>query len=87
MVAFLHGAVAMGSLVAALFFLRFWLETADRFFLLFAIAFALDAATRLLLNIDQIPGEQVPMVYLGRLLTYALILGAIVDKNARTPPP
>ncbi len=29
------GAVAMASLVAALFFLRFWRQTHDTFFLLF----------------------------------------------------
>jgi len=34
----LLGAMAMASLVVALCFLRFWRDTHDRFFLLFAIA-------------------------------------------------
>ena len=46
----LLGAVAMASLVAALFFLRFWRQTRDSFFLLFSIAFGVDAATRLALR-------------------------------------
>ena len=43
----LTGAVATLSLVAALFFLRFWTRTHDRFFLLFALAFAIDGLSRL----------------------------------------
>ena len=37
--AVLMGAVAMASFVAMLFFLRFWRQTRDSLFLLFAIAF------------------------------------------------
>jgi len=37
----LQGAVAMSSFVAALFFLRFWQETQDKFFLLFTSGFSL----------------------------------------------
>ena len=33
------GAIMMGYLVAGLFFLRFWQETRDRLFLIFAVAF------------------------------------------------
>jgi hypothetical protein len=80
MTTFLLGAVAMASVVAAMFFLRFWRQTDDRFFLLFAIAFALDAATRALIALE-IPTEQEPTVYLGRLVTFGLILVAIVGKN------
>jgi uncharacterized membrane protein HdeD (DUF308 family) len=81
---FILGALALASLVASLFFLRFWLNTADRFFMLFAIAFAFDAIGRiamavLLSNHDE--GE--PLVYALRLLTFSLILGAIVDKNLK----
>ena len=79
--AVLMGAVAMASLVAALFFLRFWRQTADRFFLLFAIAFAVDAVTRLILGASPPPTEAEPLVYLARLVTFALIVLAIADKN------
>ena len=38
---FLSGAITMGFLMAALFFLSFWRSTRDSLFLAFAIAFAL----------------------------------------------
>jgi hypothetical protein len=77
----LMGAVAMSSFVAALFFLRFWRQTADGFFLLFAIAFGLDCATRLLLGLSQVPDEAEPLVYVARLVTFGLIIVAIINKN------
>jgi hypothetical protein len=84
---FISGAVAMASLVAALFFLRFWRQTRDRFFLLFSLAFALDALTRLVLAMIDIAGEQEPFYYLARLAMFGLIILAIIDKNrtARWP--
>jgi hypothetical protein len=84
--AVLLGAVAMASFVAASFFLRFWRQTADRFFLLFAVAFGLDAVTRLILGVSPPSSEAEPLVYLARLATFALIVIAIADKNrARRP--
>ena len=77
----LLGAVAMASFVAALFFLRFWQQTKDRFFLLFAIAFAFDAITRFVLGTVQPSSEAEPLFYLARLLTFVLIIAAIADKN------
>jgi hypothetical protein len=87
MFTFISGAVAMASLVAALFFLRFWRQTRDRFFLLFSLAFALDALTRLVLALIDIASEQEPFYYLARLAMFGLILVAIIDKNrtARWP--
>ncbi len=41
------GAAATASLVAALFFLRFWRQSRDSLFLWFSVAFAIDALTRL----------------------------------------
>lgn len=77
------GAVAMASLVAALFFLRFWRDTRDRFFFLFSIAFTLDALNRFALAIATVTQEQEPFFYLVRLFTFGLILAAIVDKNRK----
>ena len=77
----LMGATAMGSLVAALFFCKFWRQTRDRFFLFFAISFGLDAANRLVLGLTTPSDEFEPFFYLGRLLTFALIIAAIVQKN------
>jgi hypothetical protein len=79
--AMLLGAVAMASLVAGLFFLRFWRDTRDRFFLLFALAFGLDAVNRAILGTIAFSEEQEPFFYLIRLVTFGLILGAIIDKN------
>jgi hypothetical protein len=81
---FLLGAVAMASLVAAMFFLRFWLETHDRFFLLFGAAFLLEVVNRTTLAaIGSVTEEQEPLFYLVRLFSFVLILVAIIDKNLR----
>ena len=50
---FLMGAIAMASLVVALFFLRFWRKTGDRLFAIFALAFLLLGITRLGLAASQ----------------------------------
>ena len=75
--AVLLGAIAMASSVAALFFLRFWRQTRDTLFLLFALAFAVDAITRVTLAVATIPDEHEPFFYMARLVTFALILIAI----------
>ena len=75
------GAVAMASLVTALFFLRFWRQTHDRFFLLFAVAFGIDAINRAVLGLTTMSQEHEPFFYVVRLFTFALILIAIIDKN------
>jgi hypothetical protein len=75
------GAIAMASFVAALFFLKFWRDTGDRFFLLFASAFAIDGLTRLAMSTSEVAAEYEPWFYVPRLLTFVLILIAIIDKN------
>jgi hypothetical protein len=77
----LMGAVAMASLVATLFFLRFWSQTRDPLFLLFAAAFALDAVTRVALALSHPNDELEPVYYLARLVTFGLIIAAIIHKN------
>jgi len=79
----LTGAVATLSLVAALFFLRFWTRTHDRFFLLFALAFAIDGAARLTVAAVHLPDEFEPFSYVPRLVTFALIIAAVVLKNRK----
>jgi Family of unknown function (DUF5985) len=81
MASVLMGAVAMASLVATLFFVKFWRHTRDNFFLLFAAAFGIDAAGRLALGAVQISNETEPAAYLPRLVTFGLIVIAIVQKN------
>jgi uncharacterized membrane protein HdeD (DUF308 family) len=77
----LLGMVAMASAVAALFFLRFWRQTRDTFFLYFAVAFCIDASMRLLLALTDVSAEQEPLFYLARLVTFGLIIIAIIQKN------
>ncbi|MGJ4912948.1 DUF5985 family protein [Bradyrhizobium sp. HKCCYLRH2060] len=77
----LGGSVATCSLVVALFFLKFWRRTGDRFFLLFSAAFAVDSASRFLLAAVAVSDTTEPMYYLPRLVTFGLILTAIVQKN------
>ncbi|HET9029278.1 MAG TPA: DUF5985 family protein [Candidatus Aquilonibacter sp.] len=78
---FLNGVVAMGCFVAALFFGRMGKRTADRFFLLFAIAFWLLGLERLLLSWLNAPETTTPAIYLMRLAAFLCIIFAIVSKN------
>ncbi|KAB2939508.1 MAG: DUF5985 family protein [Hyphomicrobium sp.] len=77
----LMGAVAMASLVATLFFMRFWWQTHDPLFLFFAAAFALDSLTRIALGLSHPSDELEPLYYLVRLVMFGLIIAAIVHKN------
>ncbi|HZW13402.1 MAG TPA: DUF5985 family protein [Noviherbaspirillum sp.] len=79
----LAGAIAMASATASLFFLGFWRATQDRFFLYFAISFGLEAANRVALAMSVSPSEDEPVYYMVRLVAYALILFAIIEKNRR----
>lgn len=82
---FLWGVIAMGDVVAAFFFVKFWRRTRDRLFAYFAAAFATLAVQRLALMGVKMPdardAESVAWVYLLRLAAFALILLAIVGKN------
>ena len=82
----LLGAVAMASFVAALFFLRFWRQTRDSFFLFFSLAFGVDGIMRLLLGVMNVSAEQEPLFYLARLVTFGLIIVAIIQKNRPNQP-
>ena len=81
MIEFLSGAVTMGFVIAAVFFLRFWRRTRDRFFFAFAIAFVLLALNQALAQWLGAADERVMYTYLLRVLGFVIILAAIVDKN------
>jgi uncharacterized protein DUF5985 len=83
----LSGAAAMASLAVALFFLKYWRRTRDTFFLLFAAAFVIDAASRFALGIGQVSDTAEPIYFLPRLVTFGLIAIAIVGKNASRNSP
>jgi uncharacterized protein DUF5985 len=75
------GAIVMGYLVVGLFFLRFWKQTGDRLFFIFAVAFWILGIQRAALAIDRILVEAHTSLYLLRLFAFLLILAAIGDKN------
>jgi hypothetical protein len=75
------GAIVMGYAVAGLFFMRFWRQTRDRLFLIFAVSFWLLGIQRLALALTSEPVEAQTGLYLLRLLAFLLILAAIIDKN------
>jgi hypothetical protein len=75
------GALAMGFALAGIFFLRFWRKTRDRLFALFALSFFVMAANRVLLSLAALRGAQGDHLYWIRLIAFALILAAILDKN------
>jgi len=78
---FLQGAAAMGSLVSALFFLRFWTRTRDSFFLFFSAAFLIEGLSRVPLAFDHSADEAEPLYYLPRLVAFSLIALAVILKN------
>jgi hypothetical protein len=78
---FLQGVAAMGALVAALFFLRFWTRTRDSFFLFFSAAFLIEGLSRVPLAFDHSADEAEPLYYLPRLIGFSLIALAVILKN------
>lgn len=79
---FLVGVLATMSITASVFFLRFWKETRDSFFLAFAASFLIDALSRIAVLFVTHPNEGNPAIYIARLIAYLLILAAILRKNA-----
>jgi hypothetical protein len=77
----LIGAIAMGNVIAALFFLRFWRSSRDRFFLYFALSFGIEGLSRLHFGLAGAVREDVPIYYMIRVVSYGLILWAILEKN------
>lgn len=82
---FLLGACALASVMAGLFFMRFWRDTRDRFFLYFAVAFWLGGVAWATLGLTTVSAEAESYIYLIRLLSFLIIIAAIVDKNRKKP--
>jgi drug/metabolite transporter superfamily protein YnfA len=76
----------VAALVVALFFFRYWQQTRDRLFLIFAAGFLTFAVSRLILAFLDEGDEGRVFVYTLRLLAFALILAAIIDKNRSSAP-
>lgn len=77
----LLGAVIMGDVIAALFFVRFWKLTDDRFFLFFAASFIAIAASRVVVDENLPPIGYEPFGYMIRILSYLFIIAGILYKN------
>lgn len=80
---FLLGALAMGFAASAAFFVRFFVQTRDRFFALFALAFTIMSLNQVMLAIFGEDSEYRSWLYLVRLSAFTMILLAIYDKNRR----
>lgn len=78
---FFTGAIAMGFVVASVFFARFWRRTGDSLFAVFAVAFALMALNQGLVGLLGIPREEQSPIFALRLLAFVLIIAAVLWKN------
>lgn len=78
---FLLGVIATTSVTAGLFFLKFWRDTRDPFFLAFAASFTIEGLNRASYLFLPQPNEGSPWIYVIRLLAFLLILSAIIRKN------
>lgn len=75
------GGIVVAALLASLFFLRFWRQSRDRFFLYFGLAFLLQGVGRIAPAFGMTaPHEE--LLYLSRLVAYLLIVLAIWTKNS-----
>ena len=83
---FTWGLLAMGAVIAALFFLRYWRESGERLFGFFALAFAGLAANWTGLAIIDHPAAEARQeyAYVVRLLAFVILLFGILDKNRRS---
>jgi hypothetical protein len=79
--AYLLGGIAVSCLGIGVFFLGYWRSSRDRFFLFMALSFWIEAVNRTIMAVTGSWSEDAPVNYLIRLLSYALILIAIWDKN------
>jgi hypothetical protein len=84
---FLWGALTMSSVIAALFFLRYWRLTRERLFAFFSVAFAVMALNWVELAIADPGMETRHHAYIIRLVAFVLIIIGIVDKNRHGNPP
>jgi hypothetical protein len=80
----MYGALVAMSVLAALFFLRYWRTSRDRFFFWFAGAFATFGVSWGLLVCDTHASEHTSYIYAIRMLGFLQILAAILLKNQRS---
>jgi len=82
---FMQGGVAACFILGGLFFFRFWRETRDQLFILFASSFWIQAGVRITLSFTDEPEEHA-YLYMLRLLAFLMIVAAILLKNIKRDP-
>lgn len=80
---FIAGMTTTAFAASGIFFLKFWIKTTDRFFILFATSFWVLAVERVALVMTDPLNEVRPFIYLLRLAAFFLILVAVIDKNRK----
>lgn len=83
MIDVLAGALIAAYSVIALFFLKFWVQSRDRLFAMFSLAFGVLAVQRLAISFTRETMEDQTVFYLMRLAAFLIIVFAIIDKNRR----
>lgn len=78
---FLLGFIAACSLVAGLFFFKFWRSTRDPLFLAFLIFFVVQGFTNAALLTLEHPNQGSLLIFVVRLLSVLTVLAAILWKN------
>lgn len=78
---FLLGTIASCSLLASLFFFKYWRRTRDSLFLAFGTAFLIEGLNRTAILGIKTPSHGSTVIYSVRLCASLLILAAIVRKN------
>ena len=81
---FLLGVICTCSVLAGIFFLKFWRRTGDTLFLAFGVAFLVEGANRAVLLDLPDPSQAHPLTYIVRLLASLIILAGILHKNYRS---
>ncbi len=80
---FLLGFVVASSLIAALFFLRFWRDTRDPLFVAFSAFFSLQGISELYVLRLEHPNEGNFWLFLLRFLSIVGVVAAILRKNMK----
>ena len=86
LVPFLQAVSATAAWINGVFFWRFWRQSRDQLFAMFAIAFWLLAASWAILSVFNPQGEPLPYVYALRLLAFLVLIAGIVQKNRQSQP-
>ncbi len=82
---FLLGFIAACSLVATIFFLRYWRDARDPLFIAFAAFFGIQGIVYSAVLMLSRPNEGNVWLFLLRLLSVICVLGAILWKNYARP--